>query len=96
MTTVGVRELKAKLSEYLRKVQAGEAVQITDRGKAVAEIVPAGWAASSQVSPELAEAIRRGEVTPPSKPGPIELKPIVKMPEGFVQKLLDEMREDRV
>ncbi|MGH9468526.1 MAG: type II toxin-antitoxin system Phd/YefM family antitoxin, partial [Terriglobales bacterium] len=32
MTTVGVRELKAKLSEYLRKVQAGEAVQITDRG----------------------------------------------------------------
>lgn len=39
-TTVGVRELKAQFSHYLRKVAAGETVVITDRGKPVGQIVP--------------------------------------------------------
>lgn len=39
--TVGVRELKARLSEYLRKVRAGETILITDRGQPVGRIVPA-------------------------------------------------------
>lgn len=38
MRTVAVRELKNKLSEYLRKVKAGERVVVTERGKAVAVI----------------------------------------------------------
>jgi prevent-host-death family protein len=38
MTTVAVRELKNRLSEYLRKVKAGERVVITERGRAVAVI----------------------------------------------------------
>ena len=38
MTTVAVRELKNRLSEYLRKVKAGERVVITERGRAVAMI----------------------------------------------------------
>jgi len=38
MTTVAVRELKNRLSEYLRKVKAGERVVVTERGKAVAVI----------------------------------------------------------
>ena len=42
MTTVAVRDLKNKLSEYLRKVKAGERVVITERGKAVAVISTAG------------------------------------------------------
>jgi len=33
---VGVRELKAKLSEYLGRVAAGEELTVTDRGKPVA------------------------------------------------------------
>jgi len=42
MRTVAVRELKNKLSEYLRKVKAGERVVVTERGKPVAVISTAG------------------------------------------------------
>jgi prevent-host-death family protein len=38
---VGVRELKARLSEHLRRVKLGEVIVITDRGRQVARIVPA-------------------------------------------------------
>jgi prevent-host-death family protein len=39
-TSVGIRELKSRLSEYLRRVKAGETVLITDRGQPVGRIVP--------------------------------------------------------
>jgi len=38
MKAVGIRELKARLSQYLRDVQAGEVVLVTDRGRVVAEV----------------------------------------------------------
>ena len=39
MTTyVGVRELKAKLSEYLERAAAGETIVVTQRGKPKAEL----------------------------------------------------------
>ncbi len=38
MKTVGVKRLKARLSEYLRAVKRGEVVVVTDRGQVVAEI----------------------------------------------------------
>lgn len=38
MATVGIRELKARLSHYLHLVQAGETVRITDRGHEIAVI----------------------------------------------------------
>jgi len=37
----GVRELKNKLSHYLREVKKGRSIVITERGKIVATIVPA-------------------------------------------------------
>lgn len=37
---VGVRELRQNLSVYLERVVAGEALQVTDRGRAVAMLVP--------------------------------------------------------
>ena len=40
MKQVGLRELKNRLSEYVRLVRAGEHVQVTDRGQVVAELVP--------------------------------------------------------
>mgnify|MGYP006311753883 CR=1 FL=1 len=39
-TEVGIRELKAQLSAYLRQVKAGGTVVITDRGKPIGRIVP--------------------------------------------------------
>ena len=40
MKTIGVRALKNRLSEYLRKVQAGESLAVTRRGVVVARLVP--------------------------------------------------------
>ena len=37
---VGTKELKNRLSRYLRHVRAGEVVHVTDRGKVVAELRP--------------------------------------------------------
>lgn len=38
MATVGVRELRDHLSDYLRRVREGQRVVITDRGKPVGEL----------------------------------------------------------
>lgn len=37
---VGTRELKNHLSQYLRRVKAGERIIITERGKPLGQIVP--------------------------------------------------------
>lgn len=42
MKTVGLRELKNRLSEYVREVRSGEGVLVTDRGEVVAELIPPG------------------------------------------------------
>lgn len=38
MKTVGLRELKNRLSEYVRQARSGHAVVVTDRGQVVAEL----------------------------------------------------------
>ncbi|HEX4051136.1 MAG TPA: type II toxin-antitoxin system Phd/YefM family antitoxin [Steroidobacteraceae bacterium] len=40
MKQVGIAELKARLSEFLRLVQGGESIAVLDRNRAVAQIVP--------------------------------------------------------
>ncbi len=40
-TVAGVRELKNRLSYYLREVKKGRSVMVSERGKIVAAIVPA-------------------------------------------------------
>ncbi|MEW5830447.1 MAG: type II toxin-antitoxin system prevent-host-death family antitoxin [Chloroflexota bacterium] len=37
---VGTRELKNKLSEYMRHVKAGQTIVVTERGKTIGQIVP--------------------------------------------------------
>jgi prevent-host-death family protein len=40
MSTVGVRELRQRASELLRRVAGGETIEITDRGRPVALLGP--------------------------------------------------------
>ncbi len=40
MRTIGVRELRQHASRYLDEVAAGETIEITDRGRPVARLVP--------------------------------------------------------
>ena len=64
MKTVGVRELKNRLSEHLRRVRAGESVLVTDRGEVVAELIPPGLGATDASVPAgLIALARRGLLT---------------------------------
>ena len=40
MTSIGVAELKARLSEYLRVVRKGHEVTVMDRDQPIARIIP--------------------------------------------------------
>ncbi len=67
MKSVGLRELKNRLSEYVREVRSGESVLVTDRGEVVAELVPPGEAAGARALPSaLAALAKRGDLTPAS------------------------------
>jgi antitoxin (DNA-binding transcriptional repressor) of toxin-antitoxin stability system len=97
---VGVKQLKTRLSEYLRLVKTGETVLITDRDEVIAELRPARRQPATAVSLEeqlgvLADA---GETTRPSLPkGEWTWK--VKglgLPAGTAARLLDEIRGDRI
>ncbi|HWF74675.1 MAG TPA: type II toxin-antitoxin system prevent-host-death family antitoxin [Solirubrobacteraceae bacterium] len=40
MASVGIRELRQRASELLRRVERGESIEITDRGRPVAVLTP--------------------------------------------------------
>ena len=64
MKSVGVRELKNRLSEYIRDVRSGESVLVTDRGEVVAELSPPGQGSvDADVPPALLALARRGLAT---------------------------------
>ncbi|MCC7415594.1 MAG: type II toxin-antitoxin system prevent-host-death family antitoxin [Acidobacteria bacterium] len=97
MKTVGVRELKNRLSEYLRGVRAGEGVFVTDRGEVVAEIGPPGLAAGdASIPPGLVALAKRGLITLGSPGGATVYPPLPRRHRGHrAAPLLDEERGPR-
>src|SRR5690348_16197392 len=95
MTSIGIRELKSKLSEHLRLVRAGNRIQISDRGTPVAEIVPPGWSVDPGIEPRLAQLAREGKIRLPTRPRSKHLPKYPRLvPPGTVQRWLDEDRND--
>lgn len=97
MRAVGIRELKNRLSEFVRLVRAGEEILVTDRGEVVAELrTPQRAIGPSEPYPGLARLVREGRVRPGSGNAP-ELYPELpsRTPGGTAQRLLDEERGER-
>ncbi len=98
MRAVGVRDLKANLSRYLREVERGEVVLVTDRGRVVAEL----RAAAETARPESAveRGLRQlGARTPrlvrePHDPAAYAVSPL-HAEEGTARALLDAERGER-
>jgi len=93
MRAVGLKTLKDKLSEYVRLAAGGETVLVTDRDRVVAELAPprAGrgeWLADAT----LAEAVRRGYVTPPALS---DKTPPPNLPVATLDEILVELAADR-
>lgn len=61
MDRIGVRELRQNASRYLRRVARGESLEVTDRGRPVARLVPVSGDA-------WADMITDGRVTPAEDP----------------------------
>jgi prevent-host-death family protein len=89
MNTVGVAQLRQNLSRYLRRVERGERLVVTDRNRPVAELGPPPTPAS-----ELDRLVADGRLARPLRrtlPEPIEL-------EGdpyALSRALDEIRGER-
>lgn len=97
MLAVGVRELKNRLSEYLRRVRQGETVLVTDRGNVIAQLAPPGSvSAPDNLPPGLADLAKRGLA---SLGGPNDASRYPIMPRRLrgitVRELLDEERSTR-
>lgn len=60
MTEVGIRELRDNLSRYLDRIQQGEEVVVTDRGRAIARVLPVSGERT------IDRLIREGKVAPAS------------------------------
>lgn len=97
MHAVGIRELKNKLSHYVRLVAAGESVLVTDRGTVVAELRPPGPAFEGvrrdAFTARLEELARRGTAVLGAEHDPdlYEVRPSV-LPDGSVAELLEAER----
>jgi prevent-host-death family protein len=87
MTNVGVAQLKARLSEYLRRVREGAEVIVLDRKTPIARIVPV----TGDMTPLSVRRPKRG--APP--PGRVPLPRPLPLPVDVVALLLEERQGGR-
>lgn len=91
MHRIGVRELRQHASRYLAQVKAGETVEVTERGRLIAKLVP----------PQPAETARdaliaEGRLRPATRPRstlPAPVDPPAGAPS--VAEVLDDLRAER-
>jgi prevent-host-death family protein len=98
MKTVGVRELKNRLSEYLRQAKSGEGVLVTDRGQVVAELTPPGQGATDASVPAGLLALARRNLLAIGAPADSTLYPALpraRRRKRTATQLLQEERGDR-
>jgi prevent-host-death family protein len=88
---VGVRELRQNLSVYLRRVMAGETLEVTDRRNPVALLTPL---------PERLDPIERlaaqGRIVIRATRDLADLGPPLQIPGADISRALEEQREDRI
>lgn len=82
MIDVGIRDLKARLSEYLRRADQGEVIRVTDRGtprwlitpigdreSVVTQGIREGWISAGIATADMAARVRPTPVAP--RPGAV-------------------------
>ena len=82
MAEVGIRELRDHLSQFIEQVKAGDEIVVTDRGRAVARLVPVNG------ERPIDRLIREGRITPAKRPKQRLPKPIKTQTGSTVSDLL--------
>lgn len=83
---VGIRELRNGLSRFLKHVQRGERIVVTEHGRPVAQIIPAG------VPEPIAKLMADGRVTWSGKPFSAPRRPIKPRPDVPFSQYISEDR----
>jgi prevent-host-death family protein len=86
---VGVRELRQNLSVYLRRVKAGESLEVTERGATVARLTPISPGPRSPYERMVAEGLitrAKGHLR--------DLPPPPKIPGRPLSEILQEIRDE--
>jgi prevent-host-death family protein len=97
MEKVSISRLKDKLSAYLRKVQDGQTLVVTDRNQPVAQLTPIPDQESEDE--RIARLVARGVIRLPKGP-PVDIQEILRRRPviegaGVLEALLEERREGR-
>lgn len=90
MTSTGIRELKDNLSQYVRRIEAGERIAVTAHGRVVAELVPPAKPSRAGHRNRYDELVATGVIRPALEPGdPLEEWPDIRLPPGTAAQLID-------
>jgi len=94
MMRTGIRELKNNLSRYVRRVEAGERIEVMHHGRVVAELVPPAGAAPVARS-RYDALLAAGLIRPAIEAGdPLAELPSLGLPPGTAKQLIDADRQE--
>ncbi len=94
MVAVGVRELRQNLSRYLKQVKEGASLEVTEHGRVVARLSPAGESVSEAYAALAAE--HGAQLPSASLSEMIAGRPRRQTPAGTTDELLAEGRGERI
>ncbi len=90
MERIGVRELRQHATRYLGRVKAGETVEVTERGRLVALLVP-----PAPGTTERERLIASGQLMPASRPFRLPRRAAVSAGAPTSGAVLDDLRAER-
>lgn len=96
---VGIKQLKSRLSEYVRLARSGEIILVSDRDEVVAELGPARHQRpeADTVEAKLDRLADRSVLTRASQPkkGWAWSAPALGLSSAEARRIVDDLREDR-
>ncbi|MGA1795189.1 MAG: type II toxin-antitoxin system Phd/YefM family antitoxin [bacterium] len=99
MKTVGIKNLKNSLSQYINLVKAGERILITDHDRIVAEIIPStgGLTESDLLEVYLSDQVKSGLIVRAKKKITLKKVKSERRPDrAILEKIYNKTRADRV
>lgn len=91
MERIGVRELRQHASRYLSRVKAGETVEVTQRGRLIALLVPPTSVASARE-----RLVACGRLLPATHPFQIPSRVEVPPGQPTTDEVLEDLRQERL
>jgi prevent-host-death family protein len=87
MEQIPIRALNQHTADVLARVEHGETVEITNRGRPIARIVPIA-------ADTIADLVASGVVTPPTVAGPVPMPTAVAPPGSEAGELISALRDE--